>query len=92
MSDGGGRAARRPLDADQQRRLEESLTLMPRAVRDKLDCVGIKLHLAEWQQLTLEERAWLRDQPCAGASERESYRLGLENLVRTRCGKAPDRL
>jgi len=77
---------------DEQRRLEESLELMPRMVRDNLDRVGIKLHLAEWQRLTLAERARLRDQPCASREEIASYRAGLAALVRERCGKEPDRL
>ena len=92
MSDSGDRSASRSVDADEQRRLEESLELMSRVVRDKLDRAGVKLHLAEWQQLTLAERATLRDQACGGEAEIESYRAYLETLVRIRCGKDPDRL
>jgi hypothetical protein len=80
------------MDADRQRALEESLELMPRSVRDKLDRVEIKLHLAEWQQLTLEERERLRDQACDSSVEIERYREVLEEMVCLRCGKAPDRL
>ena len=80
------------MDEQEQRRLEDSLELMSRAVRDKLDRVGIKLHLAEWQRLTRDERLRLRDQPCDGSAEIERYRADLEEMVRVRCGKAPDRL
>ncbi len=80
------------MDAQEQRALEEALELMPRSVRDKLDRVGIKLHLAEWQVLTLEERSTLRDQACVSELEVERFRADLERMVRERCGKAPDRL
>lgn len=83
---------RTSLQRDEQRRLEDALELMPRNVRDKLDRIGIKLHLAEWQQLTLTERARLRDQPCASEEEIAAYSAALEALVRERCGKDPDRL
>jgi hypothetical protein len=83
---------RRVDDGREQRRLEDALELMPRSVRDKLDRVGIKLHLAEWQMLTLEERGRLRDQVCEGAGEIDRYRADLEALVRARCGKSADRL
>lgn len=78
------------MQRDEQRRLEEALELMPREVRDKLDRAGIKLHLVEWQQLTLSERADLRDRPCASEAEVASYRAALSALVRERCGKEPD--
>ena len=51
---------KRPMDKAEQKALEEALELMPRGVRDKLDRVGIKLHLAEWEQLTMTEREQLR--------------------------------
>jgi hypothetical protein len=72
--------------------MDEDLSLMPRAVRDKLDRVGIKLHLKEWAMLSLEERRALVDQPCAAPAEVARYAEQLEALVRARCGKAPDRL
>ncbi len=80
------------MDRDEQRALEDSLELMPRVVRDKLDRVGIKLHLAEWQQLTMAEREQLRDRACLAAADVESYRAELDRMVRARCGKAPDPL
>lgn len=92
MSGRGGRRGTSPMDADEQRRLEERLELMSRAVRAKLDRVGIKLHLAEWQQLTLAERASLRDLACDSDLEIERYRATLAELVRQRCGKEPDRI
>jgi len=72
--------------------MDDELTLMPRAVRDKLDRVGIKLHLREWALLALAERRELVEAPCAAAEEIERYAARLEALVRARCGRAPDRL
>jgi hypothetical protein len=72
--------------------MDEDLSLMPRSVRDKLDRVGIKLHLKEWVMLSLEERRALVDQPCAAPDEVARYAEQLDALVRVRCGKAPDRL
>ena len=38
------------------------LALVPRSVRDKLDIVGVKLHLREWQLLTIAKRRRLYGQ------------------------------
>ena len=78
------------MEAD--RLAEERLELMPRAVRDKLDRVGIKLHLQEWQQLSMAERQRLRDLPCAHADEAAGYAREVEQLVLRLTGKAPDRI
>ena len=50
------------------------LEFIPRAVRDKLDRVAIKLHLAQWQALTLEERRELYEMPCTGSEEISKFR------------------
>ena len=68
------------------------LELIPRPVRDKLDRVDVKLHLKEWQQLTLAERAWLLDAPCGDAAEADAYRQRLDEMVRRHTGRNPDRL
>ncbi len=70
----------------------DDLALMPRGVRDKLDRVGIKLHLVEWQRLSAAERRRLIDQPCATDADVDRYRADLIALVRERTGRAPDRL
>ncbi len=80
------------MDTQEQRDLEEALVLMSRSVRDKLDRVGIKLHLAEWQALTIEERTQLRDQACGSAPEIERYRSDLEKMVLARCDKAVSKI
>jgi hypothetical protein len=65
---------------------------MPRAVLDKLDRVRIKLHLRQWQQLSLEERRRLRDDACDSPQEVENYRSTLIDLIRRRTGGTPDEM
>ena len=69
---------------------EEDLALIPRALRDKLDRVGIKLHLKEWERFTLAERRRLVDQACESVREVEQYRSELAALIRQRTGHEPD--
>ena len=70
----------------------DDLELMPRSVRDKLDRVGIKLHLREWALLTIDERRWLVAQPCVSDAEAARYAAEIDALV-TRCtGRAAERL
>ena len=72
--------------------MADDLDLIPRSVRDKLDRVGIKLHLKDWQAFSLDERRALCDRPCAGADDVERYRLALEELLVARTGRRPDYL
>jgi hypothetical protein len=68
------------------------LALIPRAVRDKLDRIGIKLHLQEWQRLAVSDRRGLCDWPCDSTGEIASYRARLIELVLAATGKPPDLL
>ncbi len=70
----------------------EQLALIPRDVRDKLDRVGIKLHLKEWELMTIAERAHLRELPCASADEIARYGAEVDGLVQHYTGKAAERL
>jgi len=70
----------------------DDLELMPRSVRDKLDRVGIKLHLREWALLTLDERRWLVTQPCASEAEAARYAAELDALVTRHSGRPAERL
>lgn len=70
----------------------DDLTLMPRSLRDKLDRVGIKLHLKEWALFTLDERRRLVDQACDSTAEIDRYRADLTALFRQRTGRDPDPL
>ena len=68
------------------------LDWIPRPVRDKLDQVGIKLHLKEWQTFTLAERQELCALPCRTAAEKRTFRERLETLALQRCGALPRRM
>jgi len=72
------------------RSAEERLELIPRSVRDKLDRVGLKVHLAEWQAMSMEERERLRDLPCVTSDEAARYGGEVEQLVRRIAGKPPE--
>ena len=71
---------------------QESLELIPRAVRDKLDRVGVKLHLKDWQALTLPERVRLCDLPCGNAEEQRHYATELAALVLRITGKPAEKM
>jgi hypothetical protein len=70
----------------------DELALIPRSLRDKLDRVGIKLHLREWELFTLAERRRLVDRPCASADEIAALRADLSQLIRRYTGREPDRV
>jgi hypothetical protein len=70
----------------------DDLELIPRVVRDKLDRVGIKLHLKDWQFFSLAERRGLCDRPCESAEEVGLYRRALEELLFARTGRPPEYL
>jgi hypothetical protein len=59
----------------------DPLWLIPREVRDKLDRIAVKLHLREWQGLSLAERRRLCDQPCTSTSEAKALRALLRELL-----------
>lgn len=71
---------------------DDDLTLIPRVVRDKLDRVGIKLHLKQWELLTLDERRGLVAAACESDVEIERYGAELAALIRQRTGREPERL
>jgi len=71
---------------------DDDLTLIPRSMRDKLDRVGIKLHLKQWEVLTLAERRHLVEAACDSPAEVERYRNELTALIRLRTGGEPDLL
>lgn len=62
--------------------------LIPRDMRDKLDRIAVKLHLREWQALSLGQRQRLCDHPCGSADEA----AGLAALLRDMIGHAPEPL
>lgn len=71
---------------------ESDLELMPRAVRDKLDRVRIKLHLKEWQALTVAERMRLRDLPLEDGADATHFAAEVDALVLRITGTAAERV
>jgi len=84
-----------PSSADEARlfgfesELEANLAYMPMAVRFKLDKCGIKLSLAEWQQLPEDRRRDLLRAPCGQAAAVANYRQRLRSLVTECTGSEP---
>ena len=69
--------------------LEARLTYIPLAVRFKLDKCGVKLSLAQWQQLPEGNRRALLGMRCESAVEIADYRRHLQALIRATAGDEP---
>jgi hypothetical protein len=67
----------------------DTLRCIPMQVRFKLDTCGIKLKLPHWHQLNATERQQLVDMPCTTASEIQTYRTHLRQMVQTHTGELP---
>lgn len=65
----------------------DSLRCIPMQVRYKLDTCGIKLKLHQWHDLTAGDRQLLVDLPCQSATEIQTYRDRLRQLVEARSGE-----
>ena len=57
------------------------LSLIPLSIRYKLDRAEIKLHLAQWQQISLDDRQRLLDTRCGSATEVAGYRALLIEII-----------
>ena len=68
--------------------VHHSLACVPMAVRRKLDRVGVKLSLEQWQALAQYERLAICHLPTASDEERDALRSFLEEAVRARSGSA----
>ncbi len=70
----------------------EGLRCIPMIVRYRLDCVGIKLKLHHWNQLSVSERLALVDHPFESDDDRLDYRQQLRQWVEARSGEFPSDL
>jgi hypothetical protein len=59
---------------------EDDLTWIPRVVRGKLDRAGVRIHLVDWQKLSLDARRTLAACPCDTREEIAAFRARLVEL------------
>jgi len=64
----------------------ESLSCVPMAARRKLDRVGLKISLKQWQQLGRGERLAICHIPADSAEECDAVRLFVAEAIRNHCG------
>jgi hypothetical protein len=67
----------------------ETLSCVPMAVRRKLDRLGIKIGLEQWQLLGRGERLMICHAPAALSDECEALGLFINEAVLSRSGSAP---
>jgi hypothetical protein len=72
--------------------IHQSLSCVPMAVRRKLDRVGVKISLAQWQELGRGTRLAICHLPVESDQECAVVRLFLREAVQDRCGAAPKEL
>lgn len=68
--------------------VHHSLACVPMAVRRKLDRVGVKVSLEQWQALAQYERLAICHLPTESDEERDALRTFLEETVQARSGSA----
>ena len=64
----------------------ESLNCLPMAARRKLDALGVKLSLSQWEQLGRGERLMICHAPSASEEERDALRTFIEEATIARTG------
>jgi len=69
-----------------------TLACVPMAVRRKLDRVGVKVGLKQWQALGRGERLAICHLPIDHDNERETLRLFIAEAVERNCGEKPGTL
>jgi hypothetical protein len=62
----------------------ESLNCLPMAARRKLDALGIKVHLAQWEQFGRGERLMICHAPADTEEERSALRTFIEEVAISR--------
>jgi hypothetical protein len=66
----------------------ESLNCLPMAARRKLDAIGVKLHLAQWEQLGRGERLMICHAPADSEEEQSALRTFIEEVALARTDSA----
>jgi hypothetical protein len=70
----------------------ESLSCLPMAARRKLDTLGIKISLDQWQHLGRGERLMICHAPTTSTEESEALRLFINEATIAKAGSAPKEL
>src|SRR5260370_21615023 len=70
----------------------ESLSCLPMAARRKLDALGIKISLAQWEQLGRGERLMICHAPSGSEDERQALRTFIGEATFARTGSPPKTL
>lgn len=65
------------------------LSLIPLSIRYKLDRAEIKLHLSQWQKISIDDRQRLLETPCGTATELTTYRALLLELIERYFSESP---
>jgi hypothetical protein len=68
--------------------VHQTLSCVPMAVRRKLDKIGLKISLDQWQALGRGERLAICHLPIESAEERDTVATFIDETVRHRCGNA----
>ncbi len=64
----------------------DSLRCIPMQVRYNLDACGVKLSLAQWHQLSLQQRQQLLDMPCTTSADLQTYHHCLDRWLLAQTG------
>ena len=72
--------------------VHQSLACVPMVVRRKLDRVGVKIGLKQWQALGRGDRLAISHLPIDHENERETLKLSIAEAVERACGEQPRRL
>jgi hypothetical protein len=70
----------------------DSLSCVPMGVRRKLDHLGLKISLEQWQRLSRGERLMICHAPAQSSEESDALRLFIEEATVQRCGSRPQEL
>jgi hypothetical protein len=70
----------------------DSLSCLPMAARRKLDHLGIKIGLEQWQHLSRGERLMICHAPNTTEDEAEALRLFVNEVTLAKCGTPPKAL
>jgi hypothetical protein len=74
---------------DFEAEIYQSLSCLPMAARRKLDRLGLKISLEQWQRLSRAERLMICHAPASMPDECEVLRLFIHEVALARSGSAP---